>query len=62
MTIDIDELRPVIHQHVCMLTTAGRSPARAIAIATHVAVLIHSEFLAEQVAIAEHVINSRKLK
>ena len=61
MTMDIDELRPILHQHVCMLTTAGHSPAKAIAIATHVAVLIHSEFLAEQIKLAEEALELRKI-
>lgn len=60
MNIDLDELRPIIHQHVCMLTTAGQTPARAIAIATHVAALIYSDFLAEAMGEAADVVKSRK--
>lgn len=38
----IEELRPVAHQHMAMLTSSGVSPATALAIAAHVCALVHS--------------------
>jgi len=49
-----DELRPVVHQHMSMLTSAGVNPTQALAIAAHVCALVYSitfdEALAEAFA------------
>ena len=48
--IMIDELRPVAHQHLSMLTAAGVPPAQALAIAAHVCALIYSGTFDEAIA------------
>jgi len=46
----IDDLRPVAHQHMSMLTAAGVAPAKALAIAAHVCALIYSGVFDEVIA------------
>ena len=46
----IDDLRPVAHQHISMLTAAGMPPARALAIAAHVCALIYTDVFDEAIA------------
>lgn len=48
----IEELRPVAHQHMSMLTAAGIKPAHALAIATHVCALVYSDAFTEALAMA----------
>ena len=38
----IEELRPVAHQHMSMLTASGMPPAAALALAAHVCALVYS--------------------
>lgn len=40
---DFEELRPIVHQHVAMLTAAGQRPATALAIATMTVALVYSD-------------------
>lgn len=48
----IEELRPVAHQHMSMLTAAGVPPAPALAIAAHVCALVYSGAFDEAVEAA----------
>ena len=41
----IDEIRPLLHQHIVLLTAAGEPPARALAIAAEAAVIVHADVL-----------------
>jgi hypothetical protein len=54
--IMIDDLRPVAHQHLSMLTAAGIPPGEALAIAAHVCALVYSGVFDEAVAEAFKVI------
>jgi hypothetical protein len=48
----IENLRPVAHQHMSMLTAAGVPPAEALAIAAHVCALIYSGSFEEAIKAA----------
>ncbi|MFO1114457.1 MAG: hypothetical protein U1E28_02135 [Beijerinckiaceae bacterium] len=41
----LDEIRPLIHQHVVLLTAAGMPPARALAVAAETVVIVHDDEL-----------------
>lgn len=41
--VDQLHLRPLVHQHMAMLTAAGISPAESLAIAAHVCALVYSD-------------------
>ncbi len=60
MDIDqiIDELQPLIYQHVCMLTAAGSTLERALKMASLTVVQIYSgDHLREALEAAEHASN-----
>lgn len=54
--IDPDDLRPIVHQHVCMLTAAGISPGEALAIAAHVVALVYSKNLEDALRLGRRAI------
>ena len=56
-TKDLDDLRPVIHQHVAMLTSAGISPVKALAIAAHTAALVYSDKCEDAMKLAYSLID-----
>lgn len=45
-----EELRPVAHQHMSMLTAAGIAPAQALAIAAYVCALVYTGAFDEAIA------------
>ncbi len=50
MTTDLstlNQIRPLIHQHMVLLTSAGMSPARALAVAAETAVIVQDDALVE---------------
>lgn len=46
--VTLDEIRPLLHQHIVLLTAAGEPPARALAIAAEVAVMIQDDALVRE--------------
>ncbi len=43
MTMALHDLQPIVHQHVALLEAGGHSPAEALSLACHAAVLVYDE-------------------
>lgn len=56
---ELEEIRPVIHQHAAMLNAAGAKPIAALAMACELAALIYSPVLVEALRQAEDAIEQK---